>query len=46
MDKKKNKEINLFPLILKDESSGLNVEGDNDIYWIFALYSFLENILQ
>ena len=34
MDKKKNKEINLFSLILKDESSGLNVEGNNDIYWI------------
>ena len=29
--KNKNKEINLFSLILKDESSGLNIEGNNDI---------------
>ena len=29
--KNKNKEINLFSLILKDESTGLNIEGNNDI---------------
>ena len=31
MEQKKKKEVNLFALILKDESSGLNIEGNNDI---------------
>ena len=31
MNKKKNKEVNLFSLILQDESSGLNIDGDNNI---------------
>ena len=31
MNKNKQKEVNLFSLILKDKSSGLNIEGVNDI---------------
>ena len=29
MKKQTKKEINVFPLILKDESTGLNIEGKN-----------------
>ena len=31
MQKQRKKEVNLFTLILQDESSGLNIEGVNDI---------------
>ena len=31
MKKQTKKEINLFPLLLKDESTGLNIDGKNDI---------------
>ena len=31
MRNNKNKEVNLFVLILKEESTGLNIEGNNDI---------------
>ena len=43
MKKQSKKEINLFSLILKEESTGLNIEKDNDISGILKGIEFIKS---